>query len=61
MDDQVFTLINQNFLDLKSELSEVKADVKSLMKFKWKVVGIAMTAGSVIGIVLNVVYALIQR
>ncbi len=47
MDQTVIGLLNDRIEDLKDDVTEIKADVKSLLNFKWQIVG-----GSVVGSVI---------
>jgi len=52
MNDQVLDLLLKSIDDIKSDLKEVRTEIKALNAFKWKITGIAATAS---GIVLTVV------
>ena len=36
--------------EMKTEILEMRSDIKSLLSFKWKVVGIALACGTVVAI-----------
>ena len=40
---------------IKEDVKEIKHDVRSLLEFKWKLSGIAIAAGAIVGILVKVI------
>lgn len=64
MNDQVFQLLINKIetleKNLSTRMSAVEKEVSDLVKFKWKVAGMATAVGILAGIACNIVYSLIQ-
>lgn len=53
MDEQLFQLLMDKFDGIKTEVDEVKRDVKTLINFRWQVTGGIIVLNVLFGIVIQ--------
>lgn len=52
--------INKEIEDMKEDIHEIKKDVKSLLKFKWQIIGGAGFLGGLVAFVISM-FGLIKK
>lgn len=61
MNDQTFELLNEKINKVESKVDDVAKDVKEMLAFKWQIIGGTMVVSAIIGIVIQVLLALINN
>jgi len=54
MDDQLFQLI-------KTDIDEMKKDIKTLLAFKWQIISGSVVISAIVGVVIQIAIAWIGR